>query len=326
MLVAALAVIGIGIQLLFSIFIGWLFVLAAVLMGAAKGKSNKPDIRGTPDWQNVTLEELQHAAELLEKTRGVGSGLGKPTGACAAGCGIQLFALTGVLVAAALTYTDDWSLGTEQLILQHGATRASTFFVLVLDAVTLLAPTALFARVKAWEPPNLRMRMDQLMHIHALASSDPGLEFQPSLLVAKTTNGSVPTDCRLMIKFRDADKSFMGIQVQTTLNSVQGTKYPYTYCVLIARPEFKLLTKSQRVIEVPPRGGFSVGWFADNNAKKEAKFARYDGMVVEIKVENDVEIAVVRQPTSGQGYKTSTSGAGEVYEAAYRLARAVLNA
>ncbi len=143
-------------------------------------------------------------------------------------------------------------------------------------------------------------------------------------MVGTTAQGSVPVDCKLMIKFRDSDKNFMGIQVQTTLNSVQGTKYPYTYCVLIAKPEFGIREKIKQFIETPPPGGFSVGLFGDSNAKKEAKFARYRGCVIESKTEKDVQIVVVRQNTSGTGYRTSPEQAAVVFGAAHSLAVRVL--
>jgi hypothetical protein len=130
-----------------------------------------------------------------------------------------------------------------------------------------------------------------------------------------------------MVKIKDTAPDFMGIQIQTSLNDVQGRKYPYTYCVLIARPAFNLIEKATKVVEMPPEGGSMVGFlglFADANDKKEAVFPRFEGSLVELKEEGEVDIAVVRQRTGGKGYTTFPDQAAAVFAAAYSLAKRVL--
>jgi hypothetical protein len=321
-LIAALAVVGIGLQLFSSIVLGWVFVLVGVLFGAMRGKSNRPELTKAPEWQNVTVEEMQAAQALLEKAGSVQSAAGPYNLTSAGGCGLIVFMAIVLIVVAAVVggMADGGASGGLQGIAYGGSVTA----LLVIDGLTLFLPLWVFGRVRAWQPPNLAMRMSQLWSIYGRIAGDPGLEFQPSLQVAESAKGSVPMDAKLMVKMRDADPGFMGIQVQTSLNDVQGRKYPYTYCVLIAKPEFGLLGKASRVVEMPPRGGFCVGFFADTNTKKEAKFAKLDGAVVEMKTEGDVEIVVVRQGTGGRGYTTDDGQAFRVFSIAYGLARSVL--
>lgn len=323
--IAALAVVGFGFQLLASVFLGWLFVFTAVLLGLMRGKSNEPQSITGGDWQNVTMEELQKADQLMKKAEDLQQKSGTFTGAgCALGC-LTLLGL-GFVAVLIFEFADgglqaDWRFGP---VAQGGSLGA----IFVVDALTLLVPMWLSGNLSTWQPPNFRMKLDQLMYIYGTVSQSPGYDFQPSLLVAKSGEGSVPLDCKLMVKFKDTDPNFMGIQVQTTVNKVQSSSYPYTYCVLIAKPEFGLIRKAEQVVEMPPPGGFSVGLFGiiggDANERKEAGFARFMDAVVELKREGDVEIAVVRQSTKGTGYKTDPSEALAVFGVAQALAKALI--
>lgn len=322
--IAGLAVLGVLIQLFASVFVGWVLVLIAVLLGVTRSVTNKPSSVRGGDWQNVTMAEVEEARELLAANDQARRAAGKWSCASAAGCfgAVVLLVCVGFVALVLLGVADQGvSERSAFLPVSQGGSVALLF---VIDALTLFVPMWLFGGIKAWEPPHMRMRLEQLTHIQNALSSDARLEFQPSLQVAKTSGGSVPTDCKLMIKVKDAGPSFMGIQVQTSLNDVQGTKHPYTYCVLIARPEFGLTAKVKQAVEAPPRGGFMTGLFSDSNAKKEAKFARYADALVETKTQDDVDIAVVRQNTSGTGYKTSPDQALRVVNAALKLAFEVL--
>lgn len=321
-LIGALAVIGVLLQLFFSLFVGWLLVLLAVLLGTTKSVSNQPDSLRGGEWQNVTLEELEKARRLISDAEKIKSQAWSCSSAI--GCFGAAFTLLCIgVVTVMIAVVADRGM-PEYRITQPIFRGGSLGLLFAIDSLTLFAPMWFFGRVKAWEPPFIRLRLEQLMHIYRNASSNPKLDFQPSLQVAKTSEGLVPIDCKLMVNIKDSDPAFMGIQIQTSINDVQGTKYPYTYCVLIARPEFGLISKAREVVELSPRNGFPVGFFADANEKKERKFARFRNALVELKKEGDIEIAVVRQKTSGTGYKTSPEQAQEIFNAAYQLALAVL--
>lgn len=321
---AGLAAAGIALQMLASVLWGWMLVFAAALLAAVRGQSNEPRWKGPGEWQNVTMDELKQVEELVVKGRKALGEAGVFSTTSAAGCAMSCLLLVGVgLVTAALAVVADRGISADTVLLPviRGGSVALLFAV---DALTMLTPLWLFGRVRAWEPPNLRVRVKQLTGIYEMLSSNAGFTFQPSLMVRKTEGGSAPVDCRLTVGIRDADPDFMGIQVQTSLNSVEGKTYPYTYCVLLARPAFGLLDKAKRFIETPPASGFRTGLFSDSNEKKEAKFARYKDSLVELGREGDVEIVVVRQNTKGSGYHTTPQQAAAVFHAALALAKQVL--
>lgn len=323
--IAGLAVVGIGIQLAMSVLVGWIVVFVAALMGAVRSQSNEPKGIGNSDWQNVTTAELQAAHKLLEESSKVRAKAGRFAGNSGTGCGLAaLLAVSVAMVAILLCSVVDSGAPITLAPIMRGGSVGLLF---ALDCLTLIAPMWMYGLIRTWEPPMMRKRLEQLIFIYHRAAMDPRLEFQPSMQVAKTQDGTVPMDCKLMVKIKDSDPNFMGIQVQTSFNDVQGTKYPYTYCVLIAKPEFDLRAKAKQMIEMPPEGGFSsglLGLFTTDNEKKESKFARFDGALVELKKQGEVDIAVVRQNTKGQGYHTKPDEAMEVFVAANKLAVGML--
>ena len=314
-LIIITATIGFGLQLFVSPILGWFFILAAALMGSFKSVSNEPDIRGVGDWQTVTVEEMERVNELLDNTSKIKS---VNTASCTTGClivGLVLF------IGFVLFILVDG--GNVLDFISPVFSGGSLSVPFAVDALTFIIAIMISGKAAAWEPPNLRTKLQQVSLILDTRSKNPQIEFVPSLQLAKTTDGMVPTDCKLLAKIKDSGPNFIGIQVQVSFNQVQGQSLPYTYCVLLAKSEFKLMQKTE-MIEMPPPGGFSVGFlglFADENEKREAQFARFHGSIIELKKEKDVDIVVVRQDTSGaRTYTTTPDQALEVFSDAYLLA------
>lgn len=316
--ILVMVAIGFALQIFVSPIVGWFSVFAGAMMGATKGKSNKPSLQGRGDWQLVTMEELNNARRLLEKTSNVRS---ESLGASSVGClGLLAILFVGFVLYA---FADGARIASVTSVVNGGP--MSTLFV--ADGVTFMLVFWLSGSVSAWEPPTLRTKFDQLSSIITTVGGNAHLELQPSMQLAKTSNGDVPIDIRLLVKIKDTDPNFIGIQVQVSFNKVQGSSLPYTYCVLLAKPEFNL-TKRTKMIEMPPSGGFSVGFlglFADENTKRESHYARFSGSLIELEKEGEVDIAVVRQDTSpAQGYTTDSGQALEVFSDAYLLTMKML--
>ena len=317
-----LACIGVALQVFVHPLLGWIAVFIAGLLSILSSRNNEPSVIGGGEWQNVTMEEVEKAAALLQKSRKVQSQAG---GTSSLGCGV--FAAVLLISYALFKIVDQGSI--ESTIFTPIIQGGSVTVLFVLDSLTLLLPIAASGSVKAWNPPYFDIRITQLMYIYNQFSSDARIQFQPSLSVNKSDEGTVPTDIKMMVKIKDADSGFMGIQIQTSFNDVQGTKYPYTYCVLLAKPEFNLKTKAVHLLDPPPgEAGGLLGLFhnADANEKREAAFHRYNEAIVELKKEGEVDIAVVRQDTSKgtQGYTTSPAQAIDVFTTAYQLTAMVM--
>ncbi len=321
-MVAGFTMAGAAAQMFAHVGVGWALIFVAMLFTLVRGRRVEPDITGKAEWQSVTMDELTLAKSKLEQTAKTKRQGGAFSLKSCVGCGSCF--LTVVVVAVVFVVTLGAFEGSKDLSLAPVSQGGSFSFIFVLDALTFMFPLWAVGSISLWEPPTFRMKMEQLEEIARTAQKDPSIQIQPSLLVAKAENGQVPLDCRLTAKIKDAPADFLGVQIQVTINSVQGTSYPYTYCVIIAKPEFRLKDKAKAVIKNPPPGGFPVGWIADDNAKKEAVFARWDDMVIEPHNEGGMDVVVVRQPTSGRGYTTSGAQAVKVFVDAMSLAQAVL--
>ena len=134
-------------------------------------------------------------------------------------------------------------------------------------------------------------------------SAPSDIQVLPMLSTRETREGgTVPMDARLMLKFLNAPEFFLGMQIQISMNNVQGKDYPYLYCVLIAKQEAKFFRKNKDRIKSPTRK-----------------------VIIENSQSEDVDVLVVRQRTSRtSGYHTNVSAATTVVYTALNLARDLL--
>ncbi len=316
------AVVGIIVQFTIAPIIGWVGVLAAALLGMLKGRSNVPKFTRDREWKSVTINEFNGLLAMLRESTDVKKAAGMFSLSSAGGC----LMFIGIIILLAFAAANLMNSGSDNFnpspmvpIMAGGS--LSTLFV--MDAVTLLLPLWISGVVKSWEPVEMRTKINQLMPLYDMMADIKDVTFQPSIQVAQTANGSVPVDVKMMVKLTAAPEDFYGIQVQTTMNTVQSTKYPYTYCVLIAKPSFGLVNRIRPLLTKADSGLFAglLTSLKDKNTQKEAKIPRFGDVLVELKKEGDVEIAVMRQGTGGQGYTTSPDATASIFASALKLAR-----
>lgn len=311
-LVFALAAAGAGIQWWWgSVWPGLPLIIIASLFLYLRGTNNEPSKEGAADWQNVTPQELQRAWALLSKCRGFSSGAF--TAFSCSGCA-ALFGVTAVFLVGFLLLSTVRLHGIFDANLSHVGSWPEA--IVVADALLLLVFPWFSGRVSAWQPPDFAIKLEAIVRASDYVTKQgmPELSVQPSMEVQKTNGTSVPRDARLLVKFKDAPEDFMGVQVQVSINRVQGTAYPYLYCVILARPAFGLAEKVQQQLAPP-----------GEHRKKRADADRWQGETVELQPSADVEVAVVRQFTTKQsGYHTNPTQQIRVLGHALNLARTVL--
>jgi len=304
--IVVLLLAGLLIQLMVSVSIGAVIFLIGCLFGAVRGKKVQPEITGRGDWQTTTMEGLQTVSAMRSRIDRWGSRTGvfnpsRPKGFCC----LFLMLVAGFIGTLLIAFSVDGA-----AVPGSPASRIETPFiqggplwpVWAVDMAILILIVWFSGQISVWQPDELIMKIDQLLYIARQASKDPTLEVVPSLQTVKGEKGDVPTDARLLVKLKGAPEDFVGIQVQTSLNSVQGTKYPYTYCVILARQTFGLGDKLARHI----------------SGRREGQFR---GRIVEVEREKDMDVAVVRQITSRGGYRTSEAQAAAIFQTALELAR-----
>lgn len=325
--IACLLLGGFAIELTISVFLGWLVFLAGCLLGIIRSKSTEPEVGGKGDWSPTTIEELEQIEKLSIRIRNWRERTNAFRATSGGGCamttlGLLFLGASTALIAVYIDRAQDFLLVLGMFFVPplKGGFVAPLW---ALDVFTLFIPIWLAGSIAAWEPPELPRKANYLLDIYGRYKSQPELEFLPSLYVQTKEDRSVPTDCRLMIKFKDAPKEFMGVQVQISLNDVQGTKYPYCYAVILAKKEFGLTKKAAPYLEEGEGGGL-LGLFKSAADREELAEKQFAGSVAEIESQPDVDVVVVRQVAAGEGYKTSEEQALEVISDALNLAQLVL--
>lgn len=102
-----------------------------------------------------------------------------------------------------------------------------------------------------------------------------------------------------MLRFLNAPDYFLGVQVQVSINTVEGTDYPYLYCVILAKSGAGLATLKTDDMDIP-----------------------LQRITLENQVSGDVDVLVVRQTTSANsGYDTNELDCRRLLDTAVGLAR-----
>lgn len=318
--ITACLVLGLMVQVLISVWVGWVLVLAGALLGASRGIRNKPRLRGKRRWEQVTLDEFQGVLDTAERSRqwarspfNLASGLGILTFAAT----VYVVLLVGASLAGSGQFRPHGPLIMLGDLLDGKATSAQWMWL--LDAAALAVPIWLSGFRTAWKPEELLIKVKCLQEaeqcIRGLSPS--GLTVIPQMEVSVTRQASskkkrglakpeqelqLPRDARLQVRFDEAPEEFLGLQIQLSINRVQRTAYPYLYCVLLARQGFGL---RQRLGSV----------------------SRVGEEVVEYSIEDDVEVVVYRQYTTRQkGYHTNYRARLRIVSGALRVAEQALDA
>lgn len=158
-------------------------------------------------------------------------------------------------------------------------------FVFVADAAIILVPHWFTGVRRGWKPVALRQEVDAVeTALEAIEGfNEPPCQIQPMFEMGGQEK-NVPMGARAFVRFPDGPEEFLGVQFQVSLNDVQGTKFPYLYAVLVAKKGFGLFK---------------------NHLDKIRALARSEKLTVETSTEEDVEVVVIRQPTTKQtGYHT----------------------
>jgi hypothetical protein len=126
------------------------------------------------------------------------------------------------------------------------------------------------------------------------------LQFQLRTAKEKGTEEEIPNDVKAIIMFHGKNPDFLGVQMQICLNNVQGTDYPYFYCVIVAREPFGKISEDD--LHHPP-----------------------GKIIIETKKQKDVYIAIIRQHTTKRtGYHTRPGTVRTIFTYALREARQLL--
>jgi hypothetical protein len=246
-----------------NILAGMPFILVCLLLNLIKGVSIKKAAPAETNWQEVTpgrIEEVLDHCQKIKKFRSQNLG-------CFLGFVIVLIVF-----------------GVFAFPLLKAIALPFSLLAAIVDAFILFSGLILSGRKSAWMPHALDLKAEIVQRIlqSPAVKDDPTLHAVPYLEIGHTDEGDYPNDTRVLIRFKDAPDTLIGVQGQVSINTVKSRAYPYFYTVVIARPGFRLLEKF-----------------------KPLK-ASLDNITFEAKKTGEVDVVVIRQTTTKtSGYHTA---------------------
>jgi hypothetical protein len=307
---SALILAGLGIQFLVpfeSVVVMLVISVPLLLVGNSflfvRGYNLKPAaMNKRPEWEKTTRDRFQKTRQIEQQVKRWDESFTDLT--CVSGAvGLAL-----VLMASGVIWIVIWT----QPMLRFWAP------VWVADAAVLLLPHWITGTRRGWRPIALRQQIDALETALKVLEKyeSPPCQIQPMFEMVGEKKQRVPRAARVFVRFPDGPDEFLGIQFQVALNNVQGTNYPYLYAVIVARPEFGLLTdylpKVQATLE-SRQARTATGWLDRLRAKRPGK------LTVESNRESEVDVIVIRQTTTkNSGYHTDGMAIARIAHAAWQ--------
>ena len=276
--------VGVGFLLQLTtrnILAGLPFIVACLILNLLRGISVKRVQAKKLTWQEVTPAKIDQVIEQCKRIKKFRS---SDLGCIIVVIVIFVFALSFGLPLISFLFRLNF-----------------TFLAVIINAVILFGGVVLSGRKSAWMPRALDIKAGIVKRIvgSKLIKKYPEAQAIPYLEIGESKEGSFPNDTRIMIRFKDAPKDFIGLQGQISINSVKGRHYPYFYIVLIAKHAFDL----------------------------QKKFGKqsFDKLVVERKKTGEVDVIVIRQRTTKtSGYHTNTRVQDHILEVGLKATRALL--
>ncbi|MFH1708663.1 MAG: hypothetical protein ABIF71_12220 [Planctomycetota bacterium] len=261
-------------------------LFAGILLLLVKGYKNVEELGDPGDWRTARREEVTRIIELNrdQKTWDAATvDITNKRGGCVF---LILAALTVITAMAAVEITGMAYMGP----------------LVVVNALVMIPPFWVTGVRFILTNDRLVVKADALLAIEKLFQPHPdgGEEFQFQLRTApaKGKKGVVPADVKAMVAFKSGPPDFLGLQMQVSINSVQGSDFPYYYCVLVARRPLA-------------EWGVPAG-------QPDA------GIILENQTEKDIHILIIRQyTTKTSGYHTTADTQAEIFAFALEQARKI---
>jgi hypothetical protein len=282
---------GFGLQLIFlNPMSGIPFLISGIVLVFVKGYDSRVRLKTLnldPNWKTVSMEKIKEIERLRQRNRKWDRDaldVSNPLG------------FFGLIVFSSMAIALSIGLGA-----LAKDTRISS--ILLLDAVILVVPIWLSGMKFILKQPNLAVRVNLIMKLYKVFQKlEKGETFKPALMLSKDENKkAVPVDARFSVHFPNSPDGFYGLQAQINLNIVQGTSYPYFYCVLAAKPEFRLASYRDK-IDCPSK------------------------IICEAQKDERAEVLVIRQKTTkNSGYHTNDSRCAEIFAAAMEGGRKIID-
>lgn len=276
--------------LMMMVWPGAVFLICATILNLVRGYDSRVRFKAfdnDSNWTSVDMKQICQIEELDKKTEKWDRDILDISN----GTGILIFILTllGLFVVSIF-------LGG---ISDYNAAGG----IFIADAIILVIPMWFNGIRRVLKQGNLSIKVNIINKMEEFFQTvkKEGENFKPALMLARNKNGkSYPTDSRFTITFDNMPEGFYGIQAQININLVEGSSYPYFYCVIAAKPGYEL---EKHVSEIPVPKNVVINFEKDSNA----------------------EVIVIRQyTTKTSGYHTKINDCKRILEGAVVGARIIL--
>jgi len=277
--------------IMLQVFPGAVFLIFAVMLTLVRGYKSKIDttyLRADSNWVQVNMEKLREVDEFNAKL----SNWDKDGLDISNGTGFLVFVLAGFGILLA------------SILLRIMNVAESVRSIFVADAIFLILPIWFNGLRQITKQDLLCMKTNLARKMEEFFQTirKDGEHFKPALLLNPDKDGkSIPADCRFTITSDGMPADLYGIQAQINLNDVQGTFYPYFYCVIAAKRGFGLARFAQ-MVPVPK------------------------SIIISHEADEDAEVIVIRQHTTkNSGYHTKINSCKSILERALYTFRLILD-
>lgn len=309
-LVAALLAAGLGVQFAASFWAGLALLAAASLLGMAEGYDARPKTAGEARWERVTPDEyalIRLKADRLRRWDEDLFDFSNPRGGAA-------FVASCVLLAGLFAF----------LSARFGLSSGFWLFA-GLDAVIILFPLWFSGTREYLRKDGLVIKTELLERVMKRLAAPSEVQVFPMLSLAGTEGGaSAPEDAKLLVKLVGAPADLYGIQVQVSMNSVQGRDFPYLYCVVAARSGSGLLSGWEEI-----SAGYAPPAASSPFLRRFSSMLGLSGpgLVFERQDNKEAEVLVIRQAAGrNSGYFTPEPAAVRIVETAVETAKKLVAA
>ncbi len=286
-----LLIVGFTLQTIFlNPEVGLPFLVLGMVLVFVKGYDSRARLKTfdlDPNWKTVSIEKIQEIERLRLRNRKWDS---------------DALDISNALGVFGLLLFSGMAIGLS-IILGHLAKDSRILLILLTDTVILVVPVWFSGMKFILKQPNLAIRVKIILKLFKVFQDlEKGETFKPALMLSKDENEkAIPVDARFSIQFPHSPDDFYGLQAQINLNVVQGTSYPYFYCVLAAKPGFQLASYRDK-IDCPK------------------------SVICETQKDAHAEVLVIRQKTTRKsGYHTKETRCEEILVAALEGGRKIVD-
>jgi len=255
---------GLTVEIFFHFYIGLAIISVGTILSLIKGFRETSEPSGPESWGQVTPDEYQKVKDRQKQ--------------------IKQWDLDCFDISNPLGFWTFIGFAIVSFVIWH-AVPLNLGILIVCNIVVILGPHWITGMRGYFLKDKLVIKIDFLRKIFEALAEPSDIQVLPMLGVKerKETGEKAPFDARLMVRYINAPECFMGMQVQISLNDVQGKYHPYLYCVLIAKKGAGFFDHSHDILAQLP--GNMVHSFENND---------------------EVDVLVIRQrTTSTAGYHTN---------------------